>query len=130
MTQEQLRTLLRLALKNGHMLDLVMAVIEDMVHVIVPTFARCQKESCRRAATVIHVDLNVKLCDRHAAGAIVKARADIRPEPDNLTIVRARLGDEECWIDLPNAERIRRLDEVLIELEKNDVDEFDSARYH
>lgn len=131
MTQEQLTALLRLTLKNRHMLDLVMALLEDMVHVVVGELKSCQKEGCTSSATVKHADLHVDLCDHHAAATIVKMKSQIRRiEHDDLTLVRARLADDDYWIDLPNAERIRRLNEVIHQMENAEADEFDHARYH
>jgi hypothetical protein len=124
-SDEELRAVARMAVRNKLLNDILFGVSNDFARLIEPTLKRCEHSRCKKAATVVQVDLKVHMCDYHAASGVVIARRNLMSNPDNtitdpVTLLRLRLATDECWADLPNAEQIRRLQEYTWELQKGD----------
>jgi len=136
-SDDETGALVKLTLRNKYLVDILFGVANDFARLIEPNLIRCEHSKCKRPATVIHADLKVKMCDYHAAAGLVKARQslttnDANTLTDPLTVLRLRLASEECWVDLPNAVQIRRLQEYVQELSKNDEPDppTDPAEHH
>lgn len=124
---EDIRALARLALRQKALLELSFDIISDLIVLTVPNLERCHHNACKEPATVKHVDLNINMCDAHAAATIVHAKTNIKNvESDMLDFAQQSLAQNTClanedtWIDLPNAERVRRLKDYVDFIIKND----------
>lgn len=123
-SDEEFKALLRATLRHKLMIDILFGVCNDFATMLEPTLLRCEHSRCSAPATVTHVDVKMKMCDYHAAAGIMQARANALKDPtSNLIALRARLADPENWIDLPNADVIRRLDQYVNELRKSNEPE-------
>lgn len=119
---ETLSALAKLTLRHKALLDIIMHVMNDFALFIEPGLPRCESGSCKEAATVKQVDTHIKLCDHCAARAVMLSKKNVQPgSGDNLNLLRIRCSDVECWLDLPLAAEIRRLQGYVQELTKNDV---------
>lgn len=132
-SDEDIKALARLVVNNRSLTSVAFGVLNDFARLIEPTVKRCSITGCKEMATVHHVDLQIDTCDHCAAAAIHRAGKGIGVNPsDSLSFLRLCIADEERWVDLPNAEQIRRLREYVQELRKNDepVPPSDSAELH
>jgi hypothetical protein len=84
----------------------------DLTRLVEPMLEKCARVGCNDAATVKHATLGVKHCDHCAAVVIVKARQNLG-EPDGFDEFRWSIMNEDNWVDVPNAEAIRRMREHL-----------------
>jgi len=127
-SDEEIRALARLTIQNKALIDIVFGVTNDFACLIEPTLERCARTGCKHAATVTQVDTRVKMCDNCAAGCIVRAKHRFKESlqddktslQDGITLLRLRAADEETWLDLPDAPRIRRLCQYVDYLKKDD----------
>lgn len=133
-SDEDIKALAKIALAQKVQINALFGVCNDFACLIETALQRCEHSRCKDAATVMQVDVKVKMCDYHAAAAMLRARANLlQGDPnDALVLLRARSADEECWVDLPNAVLIRRLGLYVNELRKNDEPEppADKAEFH
>ena len=94
-----------------------------IVHSMLPKCERCSSSPC----TVKHRYMNVSACDRCCAHMIVKISrssvdAAIAYPDDALHAARLSLMDENDWVDVENAERIRRIDEYVRNVGEYDLE--------
>lgn len=105
--------LAKLAVRQANLINLLSLQLADQACLIEPKLERCPK--CHvEPITVEHLLLKVKLCDRCAAESIVKSGrnyvdAYIANPDDPLNVARASMMNENEWVDLPDAEKVRRL---------------------
>jgi hypothetical protein len=109
------RLMAKAILRNATLINLLLNAASDHARIIMGVVPRCGME-CSSPATISHPKLPVQYCDRHAAEIIVKASKGLTAQ---------ELSREDDWLDLPNAEHIRRLDDHVTELKKHD-----GAEYH
>lgn len=122
MTPEEIAKLIRTVLRNDNHINILFGIANDFACLIEQALPRCVREGCTAAATVKHRDLDVRFCDRCAARTIVRAKQNIQHQVvDSISHLRENMGDEERWIDLPNAERIRRVCNYVDVLVQDDV---------
>jgi hypothetical protein len=105
--------LAKLAVRQASMINLLAMQLADQACLIEPHLARCEKCSLE-PVTVEHVHVKVRLCDRCAAESIVRSgRAYVdgyMANPDDpLNDIRSSLMNENDWVDLPDADRVRRV---------------------
>ena len=97
---EVLTLLAKLVTKHETTINALAIGIGDVVMIARQTVANCDKPDCKNKATVTRVSdtlvigEHAKQCDHHAAIDIVNKRST-----------------EENWVEVANAEPIRRLDE-------------------
>jgi len=126
LTQEQLTILIKLVAQHERTISGIGGAISDHACLIEADLERCRsEEGCISAATVVHVDFGLKLCDKHCAKMIVAAMnpwPEERPQ-DYLSTswARLKLSDEDRWTDLPDAVRIRRIQDYVDIVKRNDV---------
>lgn len=114
-TNALIALILRALRRHEETIDLfprLASVCLDMTRLVEPMLEKCAREGCDDAATVRHITFGVKHCDHCTAMVIVKARQNLG-EPDGFDELRYSLIDEDCWVDVPNAEAIRRMREHL-----------------
>ena len=100
--------------RHERAIDIMAQILADHACLIDARVTTCSKLGCNEQATVRHVDIDVKMCDVHAAESIVYARKNIKADlNDPFNLVRTRLADEECWVDDAEAVRIRRLKDYV-----------------
>lgn len=131
--EDKFQALAKLALQNKKLIDVSFEIINDVINMIVPKFERCSASGCKEPATVKHVDLNVCVCDKHAATAIVRAHENIRncTSADEIDLLRIHLANEELWADMPNATCVRRLKDYIDIINKNnDSDPVSRSELH
>lgn len=120
-SDDDIKALARIVLRHKQLIEVTLGITADLALVFEPMLARCAHTNCKDVATVVQIDSQTRMCDYHAAAAMIRARENLRSDPsDELTLLRVRLADEECWVDLPNAPAIRRLQVYVQELQKND----------
>lgn len=120
-SEEDIKALARIVLRHKQLIEVTLGITADLSMVLEPTLERCCQTGCKDPATVTQIDLQTRMCDYHAAAAMIRARENLKQAPeDELTLLRVRLADEECWTDLPNAPAIRRLHVYVQELRKYD----------
>lgn len=125
-SDEEIRALARLVLRNKMLLDAAFMMLSDFTQLIEPTLKCCMNPGCKIPATVRHVDAGVQMCDYHAAESMVNAQIT------NSHASVDHVGDEERWIDLPNAQAIRHLLEYAYAIRKDEEVEapIDPTEYH
>jgi len=101
--------LLSTVAENKHSINLLASAAENYTTVTYPLLTRCQ--GCTRVATVKNDVLDLTLCDRCAAQAIVKATKAMTGESDNLDELREAAAREELWRDLAGGDAIRMIEE-------------------
>lgn len=105
--------LAKLAVRQATLINLLSLQLADQACLIMPALKRCSK--CQlEPITVEHVHLKIQVCDRCAAESIVKSGrsyvdAYIDNPDDPLNTARASLMNENDWVDLPDAEKVRRV---------------------
>lgn len=113
MSSDEIVALARLVARQAYILNLTSLQLADQACLLEPRLERCEK--CKaEPVTVTHRHLNVRVCDRCAAESIVKsARAYVDgylANPDDpLNDVRQSLMDENDWLDVHDADKIRRV---------------------
>jgi len=124
-SDDEIQTLAKIALRHKVLLELSFEIIKDVVSMVVPQFEKCTAFSCNEPATVRQVDLGICVCDNHAARAICRAQEHVRKSinADGLDLLRVHLANEELWVDLPEATRIRRLKDYVDVVNRNDEPE-------
>ena len=125
---DELVALAKLVARQAYVLNLASLQLADQAVLIEKSLPRCEK--CQELpCTVEHRHLHVKLCDRCAAESIfTSSRAYVdgylaNPE-DPLNDVRQSLMDENDWLDMPDAEKVRRVVDyarIIKELEPSQV---------
>jgi hypothetical protein len=119
---EHVKLLLNTAIKHTRELSTAFGVIGDFACLIEENLPRCFHPGCRHPATVKHPAIGTPMCDECAARTIVNAAASLNL-PDDMGALRDAIksvSDEQSWIDLPNATRIRRLVDYVSMLTKDD----------
>ena len=105
--------LAKLVVRQSALINLMSLQLSDQACVIRDTIPRCEK--CHvEPSTVKHVHVGLQLCDRCAAESIVKAGrsyvdAYIADPDDPLNVARQSLMTESDWVDLPDADKVRRI---------------------
>jgi hypothetical protein len=121
MTSEEIAKMLKLLVNNTRSIDAIFGVINDYACLIEVQLPRCVHIGCDQAATVRHASLKVDMCDAHAAVVITKAIKNVTLDcNDQLDFFRALVANEELWLDMPNAVRIRRLTDYVSMLQRDD----------
>lgn len=118
-------TLAKLAVRHANLINLISAQLADHACFVKPMLPRCQKCSIE-PITVEHALLNIKACDRCAAEMMVRssrAYVDgyIVDPSDPFNDVRLSLLNENDWVDVDNADKIRRLIDYVEIIEGLDV---------
>ena len=116
MADEELVAIAKLVARQSRLINLASLQLADNACFIETLLAHCGKCNSR-LATVEH-SIGCKLCDRCASETIVRSGRNfvdgyINDPKDPLNAARSSLMDENAWVDLPNAERIRRLDDYV-----------------
>ena len=118
---EHLAALLKLVVRNGQSVDVLFGVVNDFACLIESRLERCSHLGCEEPASVRHLGLGLRYCDYHAARIMMKARKNVGRDGDlNMNLLRAQVMDEEAWVDLPDAHRIRRLRDYVLIIKRND----------
>ena len=120
---EHIKLLLNTAIKHTRELSTAFGVIGDFACLIEEGLPRCFHPGCVNPATIKHPAIGMPMCDECGARTIVNANASLNL-PDDLGVLRDAIktvADEQSWIDLPNATRIRRLVEYVSMLTKDDA---------
>lgn len=113
MSSDEIVALAKLAARQAMLINLISLQLADQACMIEPHLPRCSK--CQREpVTVEHKHLKVQVCDRCAAESIVvsgRAYVDgyLANPDDPLNDVRSSLMNENDWVDLPDADKIRRI---------------------
>lgn len=133
-SDDDVKALARIILHHESLIDGAYRICGDFARLLEPALERCSHSCCKDAATVMQVDVKVKMCDYHAARSMIMAKANLLAGDPNdaLVLLRARAADEQCWVDLPNSELIRRLSLYVNQLRKNDAPEppANKAEFH
>lgn len=125
MSSDDIVALAKLAARQAQTISLISLQLADQACLIEPHLPKCSK--CEReACTVEHVHLKLRLCDRCAAESIVKAgRAYVDgylvDPKDPMNDVRGSLMNENDWVDLPDADKIRRVTDYVHIIKQLDV---------
>jgi hypothetical protein len=124
-SDDEIRALATLALRHKTLIELSFEIIKDIATMVVPQFQKCMTDGCNEPATVRQADMDICVCDGHAARAICRAQEHVRQSvtSDGLDMLRVHLANEELWFDLPNATRIRRLKDYVDAVNRNDEPE-------
>lgn len=123
LTPEQFEKLLKLTLQHDNHIDILFGITNDFACLIEQTLERCSRDNCKSAATVRHSEFGVVMCDHCAATTMIRARENIRQNLTDVLIIqtlRLAMMSEDLWVDLPNAERIRKVTGYVEHLTKND----------
>ena len=115
--------LMKELLQHKALINALLILSCDFARLIECTLERCTSENCNNAATVQHVNLRVKFCDYHAAEAVVNAQKYIREGTSEDAFANS-FAEDNFWVDLPNAEQIRRIFTYVNELKKYEQTEF------
>lgn len=113
MADDDIVALAKLAARQARLLELISLQLADQACLLEPHLPKCSKCS-EFPVTVEHIHLKVRVCDRCAAESIVTAgRAYVDgylANPDDpLNEVRGSLMNENDWVDIPDADKIRRI---------------------
>ena len=121
-SDDEIKALATLALRHKVLIELSFDIIKDLATMLVPRFEKCMTSGCNEPATVRQADLDICVCDGHAARAIYRAQEHVRQSAtsDGLDILRVHLANEELWFDLPDASRIRRLKDYVDAVNRNE----------
>lgn len=125
MSDSDIVALAKLAARQAQTIALITLQLADQACVIEPHLPRCGK--CNTdPCTVEHRHLKLKLCDRCAAESIVKAGRNyvdgyIANPNDPLNDVRGSLMNENDWLDLPDADKVRRIVDYVRIIKELDV---------
>lgn len=110
---DEIISLAKLVARQAYILNLTSLQLADQACLLEPRLERCEK--CKaEPATVMHRHLNIRVCDRCAAEAIVKSARTyvdgyLANPQDPINDVRQSLMDENDWHDLADADKIRRV---------------------
>ena len=105
--------LAKIAVRQANLINLISMQLADQACLLLPTLHKCNK--CQNEpATVEHIDLKIQLCERCAAETIVSSGRSyvdgyIANPDDPINDARYSLMNEDHWVDLPDADKIRRL---------------------
>ena len=123
-TDKLIALLLKAVDRHERMLGLVTnlaVVVADHAQLVERTLERCACTGCTDAVTVRHAFLGLKCCDACAARLIIKASQNITSDAnDELNLTRTAVANEGCWIDLPDAAQVRRLQDYLAIVKRDD----------
>lgn len=124
-SDDEIQALAKIALRHKTLLELSFEIIKDLASMLVPQFEKCATHKCNEPATVRQVDMDIRVCDAHAARAICRAQDHVRNSinSDGLDLLRVHLANEELWVDIPDATRIRRLKDYVDAVNMNDEPE-------
>lgn len=110
---DEIVALAKLAARQAKLIELISLQLADQACLIEPHLPKCSK--CNELpVTVEHRFLHVKVCDRCAAESIVtsgRAYVDgyLANPDDPLNDVRGSLMNENDWVDVADADKIRRI---------------------
>lgn len=111
--EDELTAIAKLLIRHGTLINLISLQLRDQACILVPQLERCGR--CDKdPITVEHRFMGLQACDRCAAELIVRSGrnyvdAYIENPDDPLNEARASLMNEDDWVDLPNAEKVRRI---------------------
>lgn len=108
-----IKTLLKVATAHQRLLNLMSLQLADQACLIehhLPKCSRCE----HNIATVEHLTSKVRVCDKCAARVIVASSREYvegcAANPDDpINVAKSSLMNENDWVDMPDAEKIRRL---------------------
>lgn len=131
-TSDDISMLAKHLLEHKTLISVLFGVSNDFVRLIEHALDHCSHEGCHCPATVRHADMGIKFCDYHAATAVVNAQKHLSNNTTSEPILMTRFIEDDCWLDLPNAEQIRRVVAYVNELRKNEEPELplDSSQCH
>jgi hypothetical protein len=111
---DSLEAILKIVLKHDILTIALAQGFTEHAELLLQTCERCCCTGCKTAATVRHITLGLRCCDRCAAKLIVKARklVGLDPNPD-INKLRRIVIDEEAWLDVPGAIGIRRAQDIV-----------------
>ncbi len=111
---DPLEVVLRLLLKHDNLVNVLAAATAEHAELIEQGRERCCRDACKQAATVRHLTLGLRCCDRCAAMLIVKSKSHIGRDDDlNMNLLRGIVMIEEAWVDLPGAIAVRRAQDLV-----------------
>ena len=113
MQDEELVALAKLIARHSTLINLVSLQLADQACALVPCLARCGRCDSD-PITVEHRHTGIQACDRCAAEMIVASGrtyvdAYVANPDDPLNEARYSLMNEDNWVDLPDAQKIRRI---------------------
>jgi hypothetical protein len=104
----------KLIVKHDKLISLLARGVADHACFIAPLITRCCKEGFDQPATVEHRELAYKMCDHCAAETVCKSGRNFTADlNDAVNLARGLLMQEDLWIDMPDADKIRRLVEYI-----------------
>lgn len=119
-TPDDFAKIAKLLLNHERTLDVLLGAITDHACLIEGGMKRCSTPQCKDIATVISPDAINHVCDRHCAMEIIFAKKMVSTCATNTLYRTLKFADENCWIDLPDAVRIRRIRDYVEMVKRND----------
>jgi hypothetical protein len=116
MADDVIDALTKLVIKHERSIDLLSLHLAKQACLLYSRLERCVR--CKTPASVEHVYVKIKLCDRCAAEAIVRSgrtfvEGYINDPNDPFNDVRSSLMNELCWSDIDEADKVRDLIEYV-----------------
>lgn len=123
-----LATLTRLAVKHEQISTGLARGMYDIATLLLPMIHRCEYSTgCDYGATVSHITLHIKYCDEHCARVIVSAKNESQSRFQNI---QNSIKNPDNWIDVKNAESIRRISDYIKITKELEGDIITPARMH
>lgn len=116
-SSDEIVALAKLVVRQSSLINLLSMQLADQACLLETALDRCAK--CKaEPATVEHVHLKIAMCDRCAAESIVKSGrtyvdAYIADPEDPLNVARESLMNEHEWVDVEDAEKVRRITDYV-----------------
>lgn len=123
---DEIVALAKLAARQAHIINLLSMQLADQACLLSLGLKPCSKCAVE-PTTVEHVHMKLSLCDRCAAEAIVASGrtyvdSSVNDGNDPLNDVRSSLMNDGDWLDVPDADRIRRLMDYVKIIKQLDID--------
>ena len=122
---DDLTTLFKLTVKNTNIINLLALQLADSACLLVPALPKCTR-CADEPVTVEHSDLHIRLCDRCAAETIVAASRQAIASTQHDVGAFVTLATEGAWVDVEDAEKIRRVTDYVRLVKMLDVEQIGS----
>lgn len=115
--EDDITTIARLLAHHAKMINLISLQLGDQACLLAPSLVRCGRCDIE-PITVEHRHMGLQACDRCAAELIVRSgrnyvEAYCSDPNDPLNEARSSLMNEDDWLDLPNADKVRRITDYV-----------------
>lgn len=122
---DEIAVLAKLAIRQAQIINLLALQLADQACLLVPHLQRCGKCNVE-PVTVEHVHTKVRLCDRCWAELIVNSsrayiNSYVQDPNDPLNDVRTSSTNENDWVNLPDADKIRRMIDYVKIIKESEI---------